>query len=179
MAWRHILQRWHAWRASRRQAHIAHITSRRAIDPHLWRATLAALPYLTALSAQDQSRLRQLSSLFLEGKEFSGAQGMQITDAHAVMVAAQACLPILHIAPPDRPDLALAWYDGFVGIVLHPSEVKAKRAELGQQVNGVQRVIEAMPANDGSDATLAEAALLHSGRRPRHPPCPQHPAWRG
>jgi methyl-accepting chemotaxis protein len=37
------------------------------------------------------------------------------------------------------------------------AEVKAKRAELGQQVNGVQRVIEAMPANDGSDATLAEA----------------------
>ncbi|KPF42194.1 hypothetical protein IP80_20980, partial [beta proteobacterium AAP65] len=37
------------------------------------------------------------------------------------------------------------------------AEVKAKRAELAQQVNGVQRVIEAMPANDGSDATLAEA----------------------
>ncbi len=36
------------------------------------------------------------------------------------------------------------------------AQVKAKRAELGQQVNGVQRVIEAMPANDGSDTVLAE-----------------------
>ncbi|RVU44386.1 methyl-accepting chemotaxis protein [Rubrivivax rivuli] len=36
-------------------------------------------------------------------------------------------------------------------------EVKAKRTELGQQVTGVQRVIEAMPANDGSDATLTES----------------------
>jgi MtfA peptidase len=118
---------WDQWLVRRRQAHIDQIAARRAIDPHLWHSTLAALPFLLQLSEQDLVRLRQLCSLFLEGKEFSGAHGMPISDALAVMVAAQACLPVLFIAPPDRPDLALAWYEGFVGIVLHPSEVKAMR----------------------------------------------------
>lgn len=118
---------WKKWQQARRQSRIAGIAKRRAIDDVLWQATLAALPFVAALSAQDVSRLRVLISLFLDSKEFSGAQGFIVTDAQAVMVAVQACLPILHIAPPYRPDLALAWYDSFVGIVLHAGEVRARR----------------------------------------------------
>jgi MtfA peptidase len=113
--------------ASRRQSRLAKATLRRAIDDALWQATLAALPFIAALGEPDLRRLRALASLFLDGKEFSGAHGMQVGDAQAVMVAVQACLPILHIAPPDRPDLALVWYDGFVGIVLHAGGVRARR----------------------------------------------------
>jgi MtfA peptidase len=115
------------WTNVQRKAQIAAIVQRRAIKDELWMACISALPFAAQLEASDQIRLRVLSSLFLDKKEFSGAQGFQVTDEHAVMVALQACLPILHIAPPDRPDLALAWYDGFVGIVLHEGEVKAKR----------------------------------------------------
>lgn len=122
-----LLAWWKSWRRDRRQARIESITQRRKIDDALWQATLAALPFIASESAQDVARLRVLASLFLDGKEFSGAQGFVVTDAQAVMVAAQACLPLLHIAPPDRPDLALAWYDGFVGIVLHAGEVRARR----------------------------------------------------
>jgi MtfA peptidase len=100
---------------------------RRAIDERLWQSTLTALPFVQALPATDLARLRRLASLFLDRKEFSGARGWVITDAQAVMVATQACLPLLHIAPPDRPDLAVRWYDGFVGIVLHAGEVRARR----------------------------------------------------
>jgi MtfA peptidase len=102
---------------------------RRAISDALWQSTLGHLPFLQTISPLDVQRLRHLASLFLDRKEFSGAQGFVVTDAQAVMVAAQACLPILHIAAPDRPDLALRWYDGFVGIVLHASEVRARRTE--------------------------------------------------
>lgn len=122
-----LQHRWQAWRAHRREAILANITERRAINDSLWQITVAALPFVATLPLHDQQRLRQLSSLFLDSKEFSGAQGFEVSDQQAVMVAVQACLPILHITSPDRPDLALAWYDGFVGIVLHAGEVKARR----------------------------------------------------
>ena len=118
---------WHYWRACRRQAQWRSALARRAIDEALWLSTLASLPFVASLPAADLNRLRVLASLFLDSKEFSGAHGFELSDAQAVMVAAQACLPVLYIAPPDRPDLALAWYDGFVGIVMHAGEVRAQR----------------------------------------------------
>jgi MtfA peptidase len=128
-AWR---ESWRTWQSNRRQAKIAQIAATRAIDEQLWLTSIRSLPFVVALSQEELARLRILASLFLESKEFSGAQGFEIQDCHAVMVAVQACLPILHIAPPDRPDLALAWYDGFVGIVLHAGEVKARREWLDE-----------------------------------------------
>jgi Mlc titration factor MtfA (ptsG expression regulator) len=65
------------------------------------------------------AQLRRLASLFLSRKEFHGVGGFKVTDEVAAAVAAQACLPILH--------LGLAWYDGFVGIVMHADEVVAQR----------------------------------------------------
>lgn len=113
-----------------RTARQARKLQRRAISEALWQSTLGQLPFLQVLSRSDLLRLHHLACLFLDRKEFSGAQGWVVTDAQAVMVATQACLPILHIAAPHRPDLALRWYDGFVGIVLHASEVRARRTEV-------------------------------------------------
>ena len=122
------LQHWWAKRQqAATQSRIASIVQSRAVDDALWHSTVSQLPFIATLPEDDLSRLRVLVSLFLEGKEFSGAHGMQVSDAQAVMVACQACLPVLHIAPPHRPDLALGWYDGFVGIVLHPAAVRAQR----------------------------------------------------
>ena len=48
----------------------------------------------------------------------------------ALAVAAQACLPLLHLLPTDtRPPECLAWYDDFVNIVLHPGAVLAQRRQ--------------------------------------------------
>ena len=60
-----------------------------------------------------------MAARFLADKEFHGANGMAITDTVAVAIAAQAVLPVLH--------LGLGWYDDFVGIVVHPDEVLARR----------------------------------------------------
>ncbi|MBS7807697.1 M90 family metallopeptidase [Variovorax sp. PCZ-1] len=122
-----IIAWWQSWQERRRKARTAATIQRHAIDDQLWRNCLTALPFLEQRSALELARLRELCSFFLGSKEFTGAQGLEITDAHATMVAVQACVPILHIAPVDRPDLALTWYDSFVGIVLHPGEVRARR----------------------------------------------------
>lgn len=94
----------------------------------LWQATLARHPHLARLSAAEQARLRTISAHFLAQKRFSGANGLVVSDAMAVAVAAQACLPLLHLGPPERPQAALSWYDDFVGIVLHPSAAVAQRS---------------------------------------------------
>ncbi len=120
---------WSGWLGRWRATRQAQALQRRPISDVLWHSTVATLPFVQAQPTADLLRLRQLASLFLDRKEFSGAQGWVVTDAQAVMVAVQACLPILHIAAPERPDLALRWYDGFLGIVLHAGEVRAQRSE--------------------------------------------------
>lgn len=90
------------------------------IPEALWRATLARYPFLAARGEEDVRRLRALAAEFLAGKEFHGAGGLVITDEIALSIAAQAVLPVLH--------LGLRWYDDFVGIVVHPGEVLARRS---------------------------------------------------
>lgn len=91
---------------------------RHAIPDLLWDTTLSRYPFLRR-PASEEAELRRLTSLFLSQKEFTAAGGLRLTDAMAVTIAAQACLPILR--------LGLDLYAGFVGIVLHPGEVLAKR----------------------------------------------------
>lgn len=110
----------------------------RDIPDAVWHHTLAHHPFLTALTAADQDSLRTLARLFLKSKQFHGTQGLQINDAMAVAIAAQACLPLLHMGPTDTPAQAqrlLGWYDDFVGIVVHPDEVVARREAVDD--NGV------------------------------------------
>lgn len=90
-----------------------------AIPDALWDSTLQAYPFLAELTPQDQTRLHLLSSQFLAHKEFTGAHGLEVTDAMAVAIAAQACLPVLHIG--------LKFYDDFKGIVVHPGAMLARR----------------------------------------------------
>lgn len=86
----------------------------------LWQGLLAGHAFLAALPPAEQASLRELSGQFLASKEFHGAGGLEITDAMALAIAAQAVLPVLH--------LGLHWYDDFVGIVVHPDQVVARRS---------------------------------------------------
>ncbi len=93
--------------------------SPRAIPDALWLSTLQACPFLTADTANDPEQLRAMVAEFLADKEFNGAHGLHVSDAMAVAIAAQACLPVL--------DLGLHWYDDFKGIVVHPGAMLARR----------------------------------------------------
>ena len=103
---------WRRWRAERTLA-------RRAIPDELWALTLARYPFLARRSAADLAALRELATLFLADKEFAGMQGLEVDDGMAVAIAAQACLPVIH--------LGLGCYDAFKGIVVHPDIVVARR----------------------------------------------------
>ncbi len=139
----------------------------------LWLQTLSHYRFLAALPAEDQAKLRALSALFLQRKEFTGAHGLEVTDAMAVAIAAQACLPLLHWGEPTR---ALACYDDFVGIVIHPGEAVARRQAVDEAgvVHDYEEVLlgEAMergpvmlswPAVDQAGRSLAHAADGHQG----------------
>ena len=89
------------------------------IPEPLWQGVLADYPFLSRRPSREQARLRELAAGFLATKEFHGAQGLVVTDAIALAIAAQAVLPVLH--------LGLDWYDDFVGIVVHPDQVVARR----------------------------------------------------
>ncbi len=94
------------------------------IPEEVWRLTLAEHPFLALRPAAELLRLRGLVGEFLAQKEFTGAHGLVVTDAMAVAIAAQACLPVLH--------LGLDWYDDFVGIVVHPGQMVARREMLDE-----------------------------------------------
>ncbi len=91
----------------------------RPIPDHLWRFTLARFPFLGARNDEDLELLRQMTTLFLAEKEFTGTQGLVVSDEMAVAIAAQACLPALK--------LGMDWLKGFVGIVVHEDAVIARR----------------------------------------------------
>lgn len=99
------------------------------ISSALWLQTVQRHGFLAALPLPDQAKLRALSALFLQHKEFTGAHGLVVTDAMAVSIAAQACLPLLHWGAPKQ---ALTWYDDFVGIVVHPAEALARRKAVDE-----------------------------------------------
>jgi len=103
-----------------RQRRDARRLQRHAIPDELWLLTLARLPFLARRSPEDLGQLRRLASLFLADKEFTGAGGLAVDDEMAVCIAAQACLPVLRFG--------LDPYRGFVGIVVHPDEVVARRS---------------------------------------------------
>ena len=94
------------------------------IPEPLWNATLARYPFLAQRADEERAKLRAMSAAFLAQKEFHGAGGLVITDEIALAIAAQAVLPVLH--------LGLGWYDDFVGIVVHPDEVLARRSTMDE-----------------------------------------------
>jgi MtfA peptidase len=94
------------------------------IPETLWQATLQRYPFLAERAEGNVTSLRALAAAFLAQKEFHGAGGLVISDEIALAIAAQAVLPVLH--------LDLRWYDDFVGIVVHPDEVVARRSSVDE-----------------------------------------------
>ena len=111
------------------------------IDDAAWEATLTQFPFLDALNNDEACRLRELAALFIDSKQFVGANDFELTDEIVLAIAAQACLPILNL------DLAL--YEGWQGIIVYQGEVRARREVMDEA--GVMHVYdedlsgEAMP----------------------------------
>ena len=126
------------------------------IPDALWQSTLQDFAFLPAEPPALARRLRTMSAEFLADKEFFGAHGLQVTDAMAVAIAAQACLPVLH--------LGLHWYDDFKGIVVHPGAMLARR-EVTDEAGVVHRYTEELSgeAMEMGPVTLSWADVAAAG----------------
>jgi Mlc titration factor MtfA (ptsG expression regulator) len=96
--------------------------------PEEWQDLLAKdLPVFSSLSAQEQTRLRQLILVFLARKKFYGCAGLVVTDPMRVLIAAEACLLLLNKGWAVYPKLS--------SVLVYPTAFRVERDEL--QADGV------------------------------------------
>jgi Mlc titration factor MtfA (ptsG expression regulator) len=98
---------------------------RTRIDTATWDSVVAGLHFLKDFPPADMDRLRELAVLFLNEKEMTGAGGFTLTDEVCLSIAAQACLPVLNLGLDP-------WYEGWVGIIVYPSEFRVRREEVDE-----------------------------------------------
>ena len=127
-----------------------------AIPDAMWVATVGQFPFLARRSGADQLALRSMTEEFLTRKQFTGAGGLIMDDDIAIAIAAQACLPVLH--------LGLRFYDDFKGIVVHPGPMLARR-EVTDDHGIVHRYSEELTgeAMENGPVTLSWADVAASG----------------
>lgn len=89
-----------------------------------WQAAFAALPLLHGLPDEDRQRLRELAILFIDRKVFEGAHGLAITPHMALLIALQACLPVLR--------LGLDCYDGWTAVIVYPAGFAPQRVIMDE-----------------------------------------------
>ena len=98
--------------------------TRPQIPALLWQNCIARLPFLDRLVPDDLERLKSLCEDLLARKTFTGAAGFTLTDEIAVLIAAQACLPVLN--------LTLDLYDDMAGIIVYPSAFVIPQSEMDE-----------------------------------------------
>jgi Mlc titration factor MtfA (ptsG expression regulator) len=92
------------------------VLARAALPDGLWSEGLAMLPFLDYLAADDRARLRDGVVLFLDAKNIVGARGHEVTPLQRVVIAIQACVPVLN--------LDLSFYDGFESVIVYADEFR-------------------------------------------------------
>ena len=108
------------------------IINRSTITPLQWAEAFASLPLLVGLTAGEKQRLQELAILFLHHKVFEGAQGFVVTQPMTLIIALQACLPVLH--------LGLGGYGGWVSVIVYPAGFAPKRVYTDEY--GVQHSVQ-------------------------------------
>ena len=89
------------------------------LNPVLWAATVARLPFLANLAVDEENALKNLVEEFLASKEFTAAGGLELSDEICLSIAAQGCLPILN--------LGIKAYREWVGVIVYPDEFVVAR----------------------------------------------------
>ena len=139
--WRNLAK---GWQQAREQAAL----QRRRINDALWNRTLIRYPFLQHPDDPGAAALRRLAALFLDSKEFHAVGKVRLTNAVALTVAVQACVPVRQVG--------LDWYSRFVGIVLRDDAVLAPRC-VADDLGVVHEYTEALSgeAIDGGPMMLS------------------------
>lgn len=118
------------------------------IPDRLWSETLTQLPFLDYLTPADKQRLKSTTEQLLHKKPFSGSAGLELSDAMAVPIAAQAALLVLN--------LNLALYNDLSAVIVTPDAFPIRQHVIDD--SGVVHEWEEMLAGEAVD--LGGAVLL-------------------
>ena len=100
------------------------IISKSRISPASWKNAFRLLPLLDHLSADEKNKLQDLTKLFLHEKSFFGAHELEVSEEMTLLIALQACLPILH--------LGIDWYSGWTSIIIYPAGFAPERTVMDE-----------------------------------------------
>lgn len=100
------------------------IIRRSPITEEQWQQAFANLPILAGLTSEENASLRALAILFLHDKSLEGARGFIVTLPIALIIALQACLPILK--------LGLECYRGWYSVIVYRSGFSRPRVRMDE-----------------------------------------------
>ena len=123
-------------------------TAPATIPDMLWSDTLTQLPFLGYLTPADKQRLKSTTEQLLHKKPFSGSAGLELSDAMAVLIAAQAALLVLN--------LSLELYNDLSAVIVTPDAFPIRQHIIDD--SGVVHEWEEMLAGEAVD--LGGAVLL-------------------
>ncbi|SFN74935.1 hypothetical protein SAMN05660284_02184 [Formivibrio citricus] len=83
------------------------------ISDSLW-CSVAGWPLLRGLDAEETRLLREQASVFLGGKAITGAHGLELDDEARLVIAAQCCLPLIHLGRDALDD----WHE----VIVYPGQ---------------------------------------------------------
>ncbi len=107
-----------------KRARIIYLLHRYKIRHDLWESVSKKLAILQGMTAVEKAHLRELSTLFLHEKNIFSVQDLKMTEEMRVIIAAQACLPIL--------GLNIALLNGWSDIIIYPSAFQVSRDEMDE-----------------------------------------------
>lgn len=93
--------------------------SLRSIPDTLWQPAIAVCTLAAARSPAEQTLLRELAGHFLARKRFAPVQGAELDDTRCLLIALQACLPVLNLGF----DALHGWHE----VIVYPGEFKVRR----------------------------------------------------
>ncbi len=132
------------------------IIRRSRVTPAQWAAAFDALPLLEGYSDAEKLSLRELAILFMHRKVFEAAHGFVVTEPMILVIALQACIPILK--------LGLDTYDGWVSIIVYPAGFAPVRVMTDEA--GVQHSVQSNLAGESwqrGPVVLAWDETEHAG----------------
>lgn len=110
-----------------------HLLRRERITNSIWAELIASVPLIARCTDVDRVKLRRLTERFLVKKEIRGAGDLEMTDPMRFLIAALACVPILH--------LGLDWYAGWLSIIVYPAGFLA-RHEFMDEAGVIHDVVQ-------------------------------------
>jgi Mlc titration factor MtfA (ptsG expression regulator) len=128
--------------------------------PAKWEAHLRLCGFYPRLPEADREELRRKVLVFLDEKNFEGCRGLVITDEVRVVIAAHACLLLLH---RDTD-----FYDSLVTILVYPSAFFVDHVEVDEHgLESAMRAENAGESWDQGNVIVAWDVARHGALDPR------------